>query len=108
MERGFNLYVSEMSGQLQELRHWRPITLLNVIYKILVKTLARRLQPHLSELIHESQTGFMQERSIFDNIILFWEMVAFAELHLSKTWQYYYLILKKLMKKCIGTLWSFT
>ena len=41
----------------------------------------RCLQPYLSELIHVSQTSFMQEQSIFYNIILFWEMVAFAELH---------------------------
>ena len=50
-----------------------------IIYKILIKTLARCLQPYLSELIHDSQTGFIQERSIFDNIILFWEMVALTE-----------------------------
>ena len=55
--------------------------MLNLIYKILAKTITRRLQPYLSELIHVSQTGFMQERGIFDNITLFWEMVAFAKLH---------------------------
>ena len=76
---GLIYMIPKSSGQLEELQHWRPITLLNIIYKILAKTLARRLQPYLSELIHDSQTGFMQERSIFDNIILFWEMVAFAE-----------------------------
>ena len=71
--------IPKSSGQLEELQHWRPITLLNVIYKILAKTLARRLQPYLPKLIHDSQTGFIQERSIFDNIILFWEMVTIAE-----------------------------
>ena len=76
---GLIYMIPKAGGQLEELRHWRPITLLNIIYKILAKTLAKRLQPYLSELIHDSQTGFIQERSIFDNIILFWEMVAFAE-----------------------------
>ena len=80
-KEGLIYMIPKSSGQLEELQHWRPITLLNVIYKILAKTLARRLQPYLSELIHDSQTGFIQERSIFYNIILFWEMVAFAELH---------------------------
>ena len=78
---GLIYMIPKTNGQLEELRHWRPITSLNVIYKILAKTIARRLQPYLPELIHDSQTGFMKERSIFDNIILFWEMVAFAKLH---------------------------
>ena len=71
--------IPKTSGQLEELSQWRPITLLNVIYKILAKTIARRLQPYLSELIHDTQTCFLQERSIFYNIILFWEMVTIAE-----------------------------
>ena len=52
--------IPKAGGQLEELRHWRPITLLNIIYKILAKTLAKRLQPYLSELIHDPQTGFIQ------------------------------------------------
>ena len=49
------------------------------MYKILAKTIARRVQPFLPQLIHDSRTGFVQERSIFYNIFLFWEMVAIAE-----------------------------
>ena len=64
---GLMYIIPKSSGQLEELQNWRPITLLNVIYKILAKMIARCLQPYLSELIHVSQTGFMQERSIFDN-----------------------------------------
>ena len=78
-KEGLIYMIPKTSGQLEELSQWRPITLLNVIYKILAKTIARRLQPYLSELIHDTQTGFLQERSIFDNIILFWEMVTIAE-----------------------------
>ena len=77
---GLIYMIPKTNGQVDELNHWRPITLLNVIYKILAKTIARRLQSYLPELIHDSQTAFMKERSIFDNIILFWEMVAIAEL----------------------------
>ena len=60
------------------MKGWRPITLLNTIYKIYAKLLALRLQPFLLEIVHESQTGFMQERSIFDNIFLFWELTGMA------------------------------
>ena len=53
--------IPKTNGQLEELRNWRPITLLNVIYKILAKMIARRLQSYLPELIHDSQTAFMKE-----------------------------------------------
>ena len=65
---------------MEELQHWRRITVLNVIYKLLPKMLPRRLQPYLSELILDCRTGFIQERRIFYSIILFWKMVAFVEL----------------------------
>ena len=48
-------------------------------YKILAKTIATRVQPFLPQLIYDSHTGFVQERSIFYNIFLFWEMVAIPE-----------------------------
>ena len=80
--QGLIYMIRKTSDQLKELHHWRTITLLNVFYKILVETIARWLQPYLYELIHDSRIGFMQEKSIFDNIILFGEMAAFVELHL--------------------------
>ena len=45
---GLIYMISKATSQLEELQHWKPITLLNVIYKILAKTLGRRLQPYLS------------------------------------------------------------
>ena len=46
---GLIYMIPKSSGQLEELHHWRPITLLNVIYKILAKTIVRRSQPYLSK-----------------------------------------------------------
>ena len=37
------------------------------------------MQPLLNDIIHKSQTGFMQERSIFYNIFMFWELTALAK-----------------------------
>ncbi len=50
------------------LDNWRPISLLNVDYKILTKCLTTRLQNVLTKLIHKSQTGFVKNRSIFDGL----------------------------------------
>ena len=60
------------------MKGWRPITLLNTIYKIYAKLLALRLQPFLPEIVHDSQTRFMQERSIFDNVFVFGELTGMA------------------------------
>ena len=63
-------------GISYDIRKWRPITLLNTIYKIFAKTLSLRVQPLLHDLIHITQTSFIQERSILDNLFFFWEAIA--------------------------------
>ena len=55
------------------------ISILNTIYKIYAKLLAMRLHPLLSDIIHNTQTGFLQDRSILDNIFLFWEAIAISQ-----------------------------
>jgi len=58
------------SGDHAKLGNWRPITLLESLYKILAKKLARRLQVFLPNIIRPGQTGFVEGRSIFDNTFL--------------------------------------
>jgi hypothetical protein len=58
------------SGDHAKLENWRPITLLGSLYKILAKTLARRLQVFLPNVIRPGQTGFVEGRSILDNTFL--------------------------------------
>lgn len=49
---------------------FRPIGLCNVIYKLIVKTLADRLKPHLPDYIDHSQAVFIQNRHISSNIVI--------------------------------------
>ena len=37
------------------------------------------MQPFLPHIVHKTQTVFIQERSIFDNIFMFWEMIAITQ-----------------------------
>jgi exonuclease III len=52
------------------LANWRPISLLNVDYKILSKVLSKRLAAVLPECIHVDQTCSIPGRSITDNLHL--------------------------------------
>ncbi|GBG68546.1 hypothetical protein CBR_g3090 [Chara braunii] len=66
-------------GDKTEVRNWRPISLLNVSYKILAKTLARRLGSHLPGLVEGDQGAFVQGRSIFNNIVTTLEVLEWVQ-----------------------------
>ncbi|KAL3691247.1 hypothetical protein R1sor_004898 [Riccia sorocarpa] len=51
------------------LRNWRPISLMNLSYKIIGKILAGRLKQILPQLVDDDQTGFVEGRCIMDNVI---------------------------------------
>jgi len=48
---------------------FRPISLCNVIYKVIAKSLADRIKPHLPNKIHLSESAFIPGRHISSNII---------------------------------------
>jgi hypothetical protein len=56
-------------GARQLIRNWRPISLLNVTYKIIAKLLSNRIKKVLPRLVGVQQTGFIEGRSIQDNIL---------------------------------------
>ena len=65
------------------LDNWRPISLLNVDYKIATKSIANRLKDILPSIIHNSQTGFLKNRYIGENIRLLFEALDDIE-HFNK------------------------
>lgn len=60
------------------LTNWRPITLLNVGYKVFAKILQLRVQPILMEVISFDQSAFLPMRLILDNIMLTHETMDWA------------------------------
>lgn len=48
---------------------FRPLSMLNLDFKILSKALATRILPYMQHLIHKDQNGFIPTRSTFNNLI---------------------------------------
>lgn len=66
-------------GDKTNIKNWRPITLLNVSYKILAKVLARKLESILPKFVGSTQTGFIKGRYILENLITSWEAMNWAK-----------------------------
>ena len=79
--RGIISLILKGEENLNEITSWRPITLLNVDYKILAKIIATRIDPSLPSLIHTDQTGFIKGRYIGQNIRLLDDLMNFTDVN---------------------------
>ena len=62
--------IPKEDANLKDLSNWRPITLLNVDYKIASKAIATRIEKVLPLIINSNQTGFIKGHYIGENICL--------------------------------------
>ena len=60
-------------NQPSKMSEFRPISLCNVFYKIIAKTIANRLRGVLDGVISENQCAFIPGRQIMDNTIVGFE-----------------------------------
>ena len=61
------------------LKNWRPITLLNTVYKIASGCIANRMKKYIDKIINRDQTGFISNRYIGENTRLIYDLMHYAE-----------------------------
>lgn len=61
--------------EAMEMKNYRPISLCNVLYKVISKILANRLKGILPNLIILNQSAFIIERLLMENVLLATEIV---------------------------------
>lgn len=82
---------------------FRPISLINVLMKLLTKVMATRLKVHMSGLVAQEQSAFIQGRQITDGILITSEIVSMLQKKQSRG-----LIFKIDFKKAFDRVkWSF-
>lgn len=68
------------AGKLKQvLKNWRPICLLNVLYKIASDCIANRIKTVLYKSINEDQTGFLKGKFIGENVRMIYDIMQYTE-----------------------------
>ena len=64
---------------VQYLSNWRPISLLNVSYKIASACISNRIKQVLDKILSDSQKGFLANKTISENIQLMYDILTYTE-----------------------------
>ena len=75
LREGILTLVPKANRIRSEIKSYRPITLLNVSYKIIAAAIANRIKQVLPSIIDRDQTGFMKDRFIGDNTRLTYDLI---------------------------------
>ena len=78
-KRGLFITIPKKDKDPLFLKNWRPISLLNVDYKIIAKAIASRLKTYMPSIIAGDQTGFLKDRFIGENIRALFDIIDYTQ-----------------------------
>ena len=78
-KRGIITLLPKKDKPTDVINNFRPVTLLNVDYKIATKVIANRLGKVLPDIISPNQTGFVKNRCIGENVRLISDVIDFTK-----------------------------
>lgn len=76
--QGIITLLPKKDKDLMYLNNWRPLTLLNVDYKIISRAIALRIKSKVSNLVSEDQTGFIQGHDISETLRTIIDIIQIA------------------------------
>ena len=76
----YTILLPKEGGSLLEVKNYRPISLLNITFKILTKALANKVAPFLEELVHPDQAAVIRGRSIQHHNHTIRDIISLAKL----------------------------
>lgn len=79
MKQGLVSLIPKPNKDPSLIDNWRPITLLNIDYKLIALVYAKRLKKGIDTIINETQTGFMKGRHISSNIRLVLDLIDYSD-----------------------------
>ena len=65
--------------EVEDLKDFRPISLVNSLYKLISKVLANILKKVMSCLVNKAQISFVEERQILDASLIANEIIDYIE-----------------------------
>ena len=74
-----NIALVPKTNSPTKMTEFRPISLSNVIYKLISKVLANCLKAILPQIISENQSAFLLERLIIDNVLVAFELMHYLD-----------------------------
>ena len=80
LKRGVITCIPKQNKCRFHLKNWRPISLLNAVYKLAASCIANRIKPALGQIINENQKGFIMGRYIGENIRMVYDALFYAKL----------------------------
>ena len=79
MKQGVISLIPKPGKDAHSIENWRPISLLTIDYKILALVFAKRFKTGLDAIISETQSGFMKNRHITNNIRLVLDLLDYSD-----------------------------